>query len=58
VVLSFHNSILLRNTRSGKLLINTVLKEKLIEIGITELSHIVTVNGFQVDWMLIVQPQD
>jgi hypothetical protein len=44
--------------RSGKLLINTVLKEKLIEIDITELSPIVTVNGFQVDWMLIVQPQD
>jgi hypothetical protein len=47
VVLSFHNSILLRNTQGRKLLINTVLKTKLIERGIPEFSPIVTVNGFQ-----------
>jgi hypothetical protein len=57
VVLSFHDSILLRNTQSGELLINTVLKAKMIERGIPELDPIVTVNGFQVVGMLIVQPQ-
>jgi hypothetical protein len=56
-VLSFHDSILLRNTRGGKLLINPMLKTKLIKRGISELSPIVTVNGFQVVGMLIVQPQ-
>jgi hypothetical protein len=36
---------------------NTMLKTKLIERGIPELSPIVTVNGFQVVGMLIVQPE-
>jgi hypothetical protein len=45
-VLSFHNSILLRNARGGKLLINAMLKAKLIKRGLSELSPIVTVNGF------------
>jgi hypothetical protein len=40
-----------------KLLINTMLKAKLIKRGISELSPIVTANGFQVFGMLIVQPQ-
>jgi hypothetical protein len=31
VILSFHNSILLRNTRDGELLINIMLKEKMNE---------------------------
>jgi hypothetical protein len=57
VVLSFHNSILLRNTQGRKLLINTVLKTKLIERGIPELSPIVTLNGFQAVGMFTVQPQ-
>jgi hypothetical protein len=39
------------------MLINTMLKIKLIERGIPELSPIVTVNGFQAVEMLIVQPQ-
>jgi hypothetical protein len=56
-VLLFHDSILLRNTWGGELLINTVLKAKLIERGIPELGPIVTVNGFQAVGMLIVQPQ-
>jgi hypothetical protein len=47
----------LRNARGGKLLINTMLKAKLIERGISELSPIVTVNGFQAVGVLIVQPQ-
>jgi hypothetical protein len=47
----------LRNTRGGELLINTVLKAKLIERGIPELDPIITVNGFQAVGMLIVQPQ-
>jgi hypothetical protein len=34
VVFSFHDSILLRNTQSRKLLINTMLKTKLIKRGI------------------------
>jgi hypothetical protein len=40
-----------------KLLINTMLKAKLIKRGISELSPIVTANDFQVVGMLIVQPQ-
>jgi hypothetical protein len=57
VVLSFHDSILLRNLRGGKLLFNDMLKAKLIERDISELSPIFTVNGFQTVGMLIVQPQ-
>jgi hypothetical protein len=57
VVLLFHDSILLRNARGEKLLINTILKAKLIKRGISELSLIVTANGFQAVGMLIVQPQ-
>jgi hypothetical protein len=56
-VLSFHDSIPLRNTRGRKLLINTMLKAKLIERGIVELGSIFTVNGFKAVGMLIVQPQ-
>jgi hypothetical protein len=56
-VFSFYDSILLRNARGGKLLINPMLKAKLIKRGISELSPIVTVNGFQAVRMLIVQPQ-
>jgi hypothetical protein len=47
----------LRNARGEKLLINTVLKAKLIERGIPKLSPIVTANDFQVVGMLIAQPQ-
>jgi hypothetical protein len=47
----------LGNTQGRKLLINTMLKAKLIERGIPELAHIVTVNVFQAVRMLIVQPQ-
>jgi hypothetical protein len=43
--------------QDGKLLINPMLKEKLIKRGISELSLIVTANGFQSVVMLIVQPQ-
>jgi hypothetical protein len=57
VVLSFQDSILLRNIQGEKLLINTMLKAKLIKRGISELSLIVTVNSFQAVGMLIVQPQ-
>jgi hypothetical protein len=57
MVLSFHDSILLRNTQGRKLLINTMPKAKLIKRGIPELSLIVTANDFQAVWMLIVQPQ-
>jgi hypothetical protein len=57
VVLSFHDFILLRNTRGGEQLINTMLKAKLIKKGISELGPIVTVNNFQTFGMLIVQPQ-
>jgi hypothetical protein len=57
VVLSFHNSILLRNARSGKLLLNVMLKAKPIKRGIYKLSSIITVNSFQTVRMLIVQPQ-
>jgi hypothetical protein len=38
-------------------LINTMLKAKLIERDIPELSPIITVNDFQAVEMLIVQPQ-
>jgi hypothetical protein len=41
----------------GKLLINPMLKAKLIERDISELSPIITVNDFQAVEMLIVQPQ-
>jgi hypothetical protein len=47
MVLSFHDSILLRNTRVRKLLINTILKTKLIDRGILELGHIIAVNNFK-----------
>jgi hypothetical protein len=47
----------LRNTLGVELLINTVLKAKLIERGIPELDLIIIVNGFQAVGMLIVQPQ-
>jgi hypothetical protein len=57
VVLSFHDSILLKNTRGRELLINTMLKAKLVERGIPELSPIITVNDFQAAGMLIVQSQ-
>jgi hypothetical protein len=40
-----------------KLLINTMLKVKLIERGIPELGPIVTANSFQAVGILIVQPQ-
>jgi hypothetical protein len=45
------------NMQGRELLINTVLKTKLIKRGIPELSPIVTVNDFQAVGMLIVQPQ-
>jgi hypothetical protein len=57
VVLLFYNSILLRNTQGGKLLINTMLMAKLIKRDISKLSPIVTANDFQAVGMLIVQPQ-
>jgi hypothetical protein len=47
----------LRNARGGKLLINAMLKAKLIKRGISELSAIVTANDFQAVRMLIVQSQ-
>jgi hypothetical protein len=40
--------------RDRKLLINAMLKAKLIERGTPELGPIVTVNGFQAVGMLIV----
>jgi hypothetical protein len=40
-----------------KLLINTMLKAKLIKRGIVEFGPIVTMNSFQAVGMLIVQPQ-
>jgi hypothetical protein len=43
--------------RGRKLLINPLLKAKPIKRGISELSPIVTMNGFQVVGMLIVQAQ-
>jgi hypothetical protein len=57
VILLFNDSILLRNAWGGKLLINPMLKAKLIKRGIPELSPIVIANDFQVVGMLIVQPQ-
>jgi hypothetical protein len=57
VVLSFHNSILLRRTQGRKLLINTMLKAKLIKRGILELGPIVIANSFQAVGILIVHPQ-
>jgi hypothetical protein len=56
-VLLFHNSILLRYTRGRKLLINTMLKAKLIKRGIPELGLNDTVNSFQAVGMLIIQPK-
>jgi hypothetical protein len=47
----------LRNERGRKLLINTMLKTKLIERGIPELGPIITVNIFQAVGMLNVQTQ-
>jgi hypothetical protein len=43
--------------RGKKLLINTMLKAKLIERGIPKLSPIVTANSFQEVGMFICQPQ-
>jgi hypothetical protein len=43
--------------RGRKLLINTMLKAKLIKRDIPELGPIVTANSFQAVGMLIVQPQ-
>jgi hypothetical protein len=40
-----------------KLLINTMLKAKLIERGISELGPTVTANSFQAVGILIIQPQ-
>jgi hypothetical protein len=48
---------MLRHTRGRKLLINTMLKAKLIERGIPKLYLIVIVNSFQAVGMLIGQPQ-
>jgi hypothetical protein len=47
----------LRNTWGGKLMINTMLKIKLIERGIPELDSIVTVNDIEAVGMFIVQHQ-
>jgi hypothetical protein len=57
VVLSFYNFILLRHARGRELLINTVLKAKLIKRAIPKFGPIITANGFQAIEMLIVQPQ-
>jgi hypothetical protein len=43
--------------RGRKLLINTMLKTKLIERGIPKLGPIVTTNDFQAVGLLIFQPQ-
>jgi hypothetical protein len=56
-VVLLHNSILLRHTWGRKLLMNTMLKTKLIERGIPKLGLIVTVNSFQAFGMLIIHPQ-
>jgi hypothetical protein len=45
------------HTQGRKLLINTMLKAKLIERGITELGPMVIANIFQAVGMLIVQSQ-
>jgi hypothetical protein len=47
----------LRHRQDRKLLINTMLKTKLIKRGIPELGHIITTNSFQAVEILIVQPQ-
>jgi hypothetical protein len=47
----------LRNEWGKKILINPMLKAKLIKRGISELSLIVSVNDFQLVGMLIIQPQ-
>jgi hypothetical protein len=57
VVLSFHDSILEKNMRGRKLLINTMLKAKMIERGIPELGPVVIVNDIQAVEMLIIQPE-
>jgi hypothetical protein len=54
VILSFHDSIMLRNMRGRELLINTMLKAKLIERDIPKLGPVVTTNGFQAVGMFIV----
>jgi hypothetical protein len=43
--------------RGRKLLINTMLKAKLIKIGIPKLDLLVTANSFQAVGMFIVQPR-
>jgi hypothetical protein len=48
---------LLRNAWGRKLLINPMLKAKLIQRGISKLSLIITTNGFQAVGVLIIQPQ-
>jgi hypothetical protein len=48
---------MLRHTWGRKLLINTILKAKLIKRGISKLSPIVTMSSFQEVGMLIIQPQ-
>jgi hypothetical protein len=57
VVVSFHNSFMLRHTWGRKLLINNMLKAKMIERVIPELGPIVTMNSFQAVGILIVQPK-
>jgi hypothetical protein len=47
----------LRNARGRELLINPMLKAKLIKRDIFELNPIVTANSFQSVEMLIVRPQ-
>jgi hypothetical protein len=47
----------LKHTQGRKLLINIMLKKKLIERGIPKLGPIVTANSFQAVEMLIFQPQ-
>jgi hypothetical protein len=47
----------LRHTWDRKLLINTILKAKLIKRDIPELGLIVTVNSFEAVGILIVQAQ-
>jgi hypothetical protein len=48
---------MLRHTWGRKLLINTILKAKLIKRGISKLGPIVTMSSFQEVGMLIIQPQ-
>jgi hypothetical protein len=43
--------------RGRKLLINTMLKAKMIERGIPELGPVVIVNDIQAVEMLIIQPE-